>query len=260
MMAINIIKGKTDAVQSYIRSQSTSQRKYKGYRILNYITELVGFHELHNNNLIVAKKCFEGIYDDVGDWKSLLLAELADKQGDNAGAKVLRAQALELIEKGSDQELWVFSMFTKALVAGYLAKEGNTERARCLIDPLVNYATQHLSLRVVRFKYLAGMVELADENFDKAAEYFHQNIDDCTLLAELCFRAYSYRALGEIAVVKRDFETADKHFETTTELCRTMGLPTERLYFDYTCYIPSENFRGWRSYQEGQTYHVQGGS
>ncbi|KAG5349511.1 hypothetical protein C0989_003354 [Termitomyces sp. Mn162] len=255
IMTVSLIKGRVDTLQSYIQSLPTFKMKYTQYDLF-WINFYGGFLALHNNHLDIAKKCFEEIKasdDEDDDWrwrKTILLAELADLEGDYTRSQTLWAQVLQVIERRPDQKN-LDIMFIKALLAGYLAKEGNTTYARELITPLVEDATKYLSLHTIYFKYLAGMVELTDEDFDKAAEYFNENIEDCISLAELHCCAQSHRALGEIAVARQDFTGARKHFESTMELCKTMGLPTERLYYSYTCYTPSRKFDGWRLYKEG---------
>ncbi|KAG5348839.1 hypothetical protein C0989_007838, partial [Termitomyces sp. Mn162] len=254
MMIVSLIKGRDDTLQSYIQSLPTFKQKCTQYDLF-WINFYGGLLALQNNHLDVARKCFEEIKadeeDDPSRWRqSILLAELANQEGNYANSKALWAQVLESIERRPDQKN-LDVMNIKGPLVGYLAKEGNIEHARELITPLVEYSTKYLSLHTLDFKYLAGMVELADEDFDKAADYFIENIEDCTSLGELCCCAYSHRALGEIAVVKRDFTAASKHFENTMELCKSMGLPTERLYYSYTCYTPSEKFDGWRLYREG---------
>ncbi|KAG5349030.1 hypothetical protein C0989_006488 [Termitomyces sp. Mn162] len=202
MMIVNLIKGRPDTLQSYLQSLPTFKKKYKQYDLFQ-MNFYGGFLALQNNHLNVAKKCIEEIKasDDENDpwrWrKSILLAELADWKGDYAESKALRAQVLEFIERMPDQKKWYIMNF-KALLAGYLAKEGNTEHAQELISPLVEYATKYLSLHTIDFKYLARMVKLADEDFDKAADYFHESIEDCISLEELCYHAWSHRALGEM--------------------------------------------------------------
>ncbi|KNZ78753.1 hypothetical protein J132_10241 [Termitomyces sp. J132] len=255
MMAINLIRGRPGTLQSYTESLPTLKQKYKQYELLK-INFYAGFLALHNNHLEIARKYFTEMQtsddeDDQHRWrKSIILAELAALEGNYAKSKELQSQMLEFVEKIPDQRK-LNIMIIKARLAGYLAKEGNVQHARELINPLIEYSTKNLSLKVINFKYLAGIVELAGEDFDIAANYFNESIEDCISLAELRYCARSHRALGEIAVVKGDFTAARKHFEITTELCKTMGLPIERLYYTYTCYIPSERFDGWSLYKEG---------
>ncbi|KAG5333518.1 hypothetical protein C0989_005599 [Termitomyces sp. Mn162] len=262
MMTINLIKGSLGTLQSYLESLPAFKQKYKQYELFQ-MNLFGGFFGLQNNHLDVAKKCFQEILasgdeDHPSKWrKSILLAELADKQGEYVKSKALRAQVLEFVERIPDQKK-MHIMYIKALLVGYLAKDGNTEHARELITPLVEYATKYLSLNVANFKYLAGMVELADGDFHKAANYFHESIEDCMLLAELRCCAWSHRALGEIAVVKEDYTVARKYFKSTIELCKMMGLPTECLYYSYTCYIPSKQFNGWKLYKEGNDMFKMG--
>ncbi|KAG6819241.1 hypothetical protein H0H93_013899 [Arthromyces matolae] len=244
-------KGALDAVPFF--------KKVSGPAVISSCYCNAGFAELQDGNLDNAKKYFEQAkacgeeqLEEVEAYATSLamLAELADHEGDITQAKALRAQAFALVQKMPDQTV-VFACQATAIYACYLAMEGNPTHAREIITPAVTNASKQLSGRAVQCKYLAGMVELIDGEFEKSRAYFVDTIEDCISVAELKYRARSQRALGEISVVQGDLVGAKKHFDATAELCNTMGLPKHRLYSDLGCYAPNETFDGWTLYQEG---------
>ncbi|KAG6899292.1 hypothetical protein C0993_011486 [Termitomyces sp. T159_Od127] len=253
IIEINILKGRPDAVQRYLNFLSTLKRK----RIqldLSFTNYCAGYLELHNGHLDVAQRFFEEVQASDDEYyysrrrRFIALADVAYQRGDYAKSKALRAQLLESIKVKPDPENFII---TKALLAASLAKEGDMDCARKLINPLVKHAAKYVSPEVLILYHLAGMVELTDEKFDEAADYFRKTIEICKSVSVLVIRARSYRALGEISVAKRDLSSAKKNFETTTKLCKTMDLPRERLYFSFTCYVPRKTFDGWNLYQGG---------
>jgi len=96
----------------------------------------------------------------------------------------------------------------------------------------------------VKCIYAAGCIELRAKNLEKAKEYFQDAIEHSVLLSELHFRARSERALGEVALLERNFINAKTRFSGTKTLCETMGMPTHCLYYDYSCYN-LDGFNGW---------------
>ncbi|KAG6875283.1 hypothetical protein C0993_010040, partial [Termitomyces sp. T159_Od127] len=252
-----MIKGIPNSFQDYIDALPMLRKEwYRRYIGCFHLT--AGFTELYNNHLDGAKSCFDAMQagrdNDEPEWLIGLLglAEVADKQHDYKESKALRSQLLESVQKMPDQTIAYVNEIT-AVLAGYLAMEGQVEQARTFILPAVKNASNFLSLNVIKCKYFAGMVELADKNFGKAETYFSEAIEDCISFAELLYNARSHRALGEIAIVKQDMASARNHFEVTIELCKTMGLPKEHLFSDFRCCIPSERFNGWKLYQEGHS-------
>ncbi|KAG6853780.1 hypothetical protein C0991_001491 [Blastosporella zonata] len=215
-----------------------------------------GFAEMNDGNLDLAKKYFqevESVGEEVIEGYTMALgglAEVADRQGAYVESKAFRARALELIHKMPDQTVAYVSEAT-SIIAVYLAMEGDVERARELIVPAVANAAKHLSGRAVKCSYLAGCIELIAGDFDKAEEYFRETIEDCLSVSQLTYRARSERALGEIAIVRKDLAAARTHFEATSELCKTMGIQKDGMYREFACYMPGETFDGWKLYQEG---------
>ncbi|KAG5352400.1 hypothetical protein C0989_002489 [Termitomyces sp. Mn162] len=255
MIQLNMVKGKPNAFQGYLEALPILRKECDSSSIAE-LHFTAGLHELYNNHPDSAKACFEEMQANVDKdgpaWvmASVGLAEVSDQQGDHGESRAWRARLLELVQVMPGQSTEDVDELT-ALLAGYLALEGDVKRARKMIILPVTNATQDLSVGVVNCKYLAGMIELTGGDFDKAEEYFHDTIESCTSLAEFLYRARSHRAIGEIFVVKGDLVPARKHFEITDNLCKTMGIPRERLYFGLTCYIPSKTLDGWRIYQEG---------
>ncbi|KAG5336315.1 hypothetical protein C0989_012183 [Termitomyces sp. Mn162] len=216
-----------------------------------------GYAQLHDGHLDTAKRYFEeakAIVDEdsiEGSVMSLLgSAEMADYEGDHTEAKLLRAQALEIIQKMPDHTVAFVNEMT-AILAGYLAMEGDAGEARKLIIPAVANASKYPSQHAVRCKYIAGMIYLIDRDFDKARNHFQETVEECVSVEELRIRALSERALGEVAVVEGDLSVAKKRFEVTTDLCKEMGIQKECLYRNLKCYIPNDTFNGWKLYQEG---------
>ncbi|KAG6875904.1 hypothetical protein C0992_001766, partial [Termitomyces sp. T32_za158] len=250
-----MIRGLPDSFRAYLDALPVL-RKERYRRYVGSIHTTAGFIELHHNHLDIAKNCFKemqsGIDKDEPDWLmgSLGLAEVADQQHDYAESKALRLQLLESVQRVPDQTIEYVNELT-ALCAGYLALEGHVEQAQKLILSAIRNASNSLPLNVIKCKYLAGMIELAGGDYNEAEKYFCKAIEDCILFTELLYHARSHRALGEIFMVQQDMVGARHHFDATTELCRAMGLPRERLYFDYACCIPSKNYNGWKLYQEG---------
>ncbi|KAG6877290.1 hypothetical protein C0993_008790 [Termitomyces sp. T159_Od127] len=254
ILCLHMIRGLPGSFQTYFDILPMLRNEwYRGH--IGCVQSTAGFNELHNNHLDVAKFCFEemqaGMDEDEPNWMigCLGLAEVADQQCDYFKSKMLRSQVLELVQKAPDKTAEYVSELT-ALLAGYFAMEKRIKEAQKLILAAVKNAS-FLPLNAIKCKYLGGMVELAHEDFDKAENYFCEAIEDCILFAEFLYHARSHRALGEIALVQEDIAGARKHFDATVELCKTMGLPKERLYFDYACCIPNESFDGWKLYQEG---------
>ncbi|KAG6860589.1 hypothetical protein C0995_009585 [Termitomyces sp. Mi166 len=212
MIQLSVIKGMPNILRSHLVVLRTLKKVCRGDIANIYIN--AGFMELHDDHLDIAKNCFEEMQKNIG----------------------------------KEEPLWLMASLGLAEVADRQHDYAGSKALRSQLLELL----QRVPDQTTKYcKYLAGMVELADGDLDKAGDYFRETIEDCSLFAELLYRARSHRALGEIAVVKQDMVAARNHFEATIELCKTMGLPKERLYLDYTCCIPNETFGGWKLYQEG---------
>ncbi|KAG6907094.1 hypothetical protein DXG01_010543 [Tephrocybe rancida] len=181
----------------------------------------------------------------------LWLAEVADRQGKYADSKALRANSLELIQKNLPNiKNKAYAIGLVSILACYLARDGNIVGAQELIAPAVENAANQLSIYSVIATYLAGCIELIAGNFDLARDYFQQTFDDCVSVSEFSTRARTQRALGELAIIRRDFAAARTHFDATSELCTFMGIPKDGMYRDYGCYRLGDAFNGWNLYQE----------
>ncbi|KAG5337141.1 hypothetical protein C0989_010553 [Termitomyces sp. Mn162] len=248
-------KGEPGASEDILKALSIFRRAGDPEAISNVYYD-AGYAEFHDGRINIAKKYFEEARARVDETStedfvlSLLgLADVADHEGDHSEAKGLRARALASVQKISDRTV-PFANRATAILAGYLAMDGHIEQARELIVPAVANATKQPAQSIVVCKYLAGMIELIDGDFDKAQNYFQEAVEECVSMGEFNFRARSERALGEVAVIKGDLAMAKKHFEATTELCKTMGIPRKCLYRDFACYIPNKTFDGWERYQD----------
>ncbi|KAG6906629.1 hypothetical protein DXG01_012845 [Tephrocybe rancida] len=175
--------------------------------------------------------------------------EVADRQFEYTKSTVLRARAFEILQKKTDHTKGSVIVLV-SILAGYQAMEGDVERAREFVVPAVANTVKHFSGKVVIASYMAGCIEMLGGHFDAAGSYFRQTIEHCISVSELIFRARSERALGEIAVVKKDFTGARAHFEATSELCKLMGVPKDCIYRELRCHQLSKTFDGWKLYQE----------
>ncbi|KAG6919352.1 hypothetical protein DXG01_006900 [Tephrocybe rancida] len=249
----------TPGTSKDILKAARSRSIEKNPAIKSFAWFIAGFAEINDGHLDLAKQYFQEAQTQAAADKELGqpfamalggLVDVAVRQGNQVESKALRTQALGLIHQMPDETI-PFVSEAIALVAGYLSMEGDVEQARKLVGPAVVNALKHMSGPAVVSTYLAGCVELIGGDLAKAGDYFRQTVENCILVAEVIFRARSERALGEIAVVKKDFKAARTHFEATTELCVTIGIPADCLYREFTCYMLSETFDGWKLYQEG---------
>ncbi|KAG6914021.1 hypothetical protein DXG01_002889, partial [Tephrocybe rancida] len=255
LSSVNMARGKSGTSKQSLQALPAI-KKMGDPNVLVICWYVAGLAELNDGNLDQAEKYFLEaqavvVEEAIESFSTTLigLAEITDRRGNYTESKALRARALALIQTMPDKTVAYASEGT-SILAAYLAMEGNIERARELIIPAVANTAKNLSGRAVKATYLAGCIELIAGDFDKAAEYFRENIDDCISVSQFAFRARSERALGEIGVVKKDLKAAKAHFEAASELCKFMGVPREGMYREHGCYLLGETFDGWKLYQE----------
>ncbi|KAG6919326.1 hypothetical protein DXG01_006872 [Tephrocybe rancida] len=252
---VDMLRGKSGTSKQFLQALPVI-KKMGDPNVLMMCWYVAGLAELNDGNLDMAEKyVLEAqavvVEEAIESFSTTLigLAEITDRRGNYTESKALRARALALIQTMPDKTVAYASEGT-SILAAYLAMEGNIERARELIIPAVANAAKNLSGCAVTATYLAGCIELIAEDFDKAAEYFRENIEDCISVSEFAFRVRSERALGEIGVVKKDLKAAKAHFEAASELCKFMGVPRDDMYREHACYLLGETFDGWKLYQE----------
>ncbi|KAG6906710.1 hypothetical protein DXG01_012476 [Tephrocybe rancida] len=251
---VDTLRGKSTTSKE-CREAITILKKIQIPRLLLRCCCTAGIVELNEGHLDLAEKYFLKAQTVDGEdiefsTKALMwLGEVTDRRFEYTKSMALRALAFEVLQKTTyHTEACAINLIS--IIAGYLAMEGNVERARELVIPAVANTAKHFSGKVVKASYMAGCIEMLGGDFDAAASYFQQNIDGCISVSELAFRARSERALGEIAVVRKDFSAARAHFEATSELCKLMGVPKDCMYREFRCYQLSETFYGWKLYQE----------
>ncbi|KAF5368697.1 hypothetical protein D9615_010312 [Tricholomella constricta] len=254
---VRMLRGKPGASEFFVRGLPLLQRlgDTKGVRQMKCVA---GYAELLAGNNDKARESFESAmenYEEDDDYQLhvtvlMSMVEVAHRQGNTKDAKEFRDRLGGVFQRADINSPYAIS--GRAILAAHTALEGNIAQAREEIYSLVESATKSINTNVVNSFYLAGCIELLDNNFVKAAEMFQQTIDFCKTFSEYYFCARAERALGEIAVLDKDFASANARFTEAKALCDFMGVPTNCLYYDHACYTLSDRFEGWTLFQEGR--------
>ena len=104
--------------------------------------------------------------------------------------------------------------------------------------------------------YASGALELVCDQLAKAYQLFEDVKQYCEEQEEFRVRAFSTRAMGEIAYLQKDVPRAREHFEETVQICEDAGIPTSLLYnrhFGYTFiqFAPPATYDGWPLFLKG---------
>jgi len=97
-------------------------------------------------------------------------------------------------------------------------------REELRIHGIVSAENQWLTL------YTSGIVEFASGHFLEAQQLFEQAKEYCIAQQEFQIRAFSIRAMGEIAYLQKDSARAKAYFEETVSTCHDAGIIPELLY------------------------------
>ena len=97
-------------------------------------------------------------------------------------------------------------------------------REELRIHGIVSAENQWLTL------YTSGVVEFASGHLPEAQQLFAQAKAYCTAQQEFQIRAFSTRAMGEIAHLQKDAARAKAYFEETVLICHDAGIIPELLY------------------------------
>ncbi|KAF8060639.1 hypothetical protein FPV67DRAFT_300612 [Lyophyllum atratum] len=258
LASVRMLMGKPDCAEMALRGLKFLQRMGDGQGVLQARCA-AGYAELVLGNDELAARQFktalEAISEEVGsEYHSRVvmgMAEVAYRQGKTAEAESFRNQLSDsLLPKSHASAPHALSILP--LLSAYKAMDGDVSQARSEIYLLVDEATQSIDARAVNCFYVAGCIELQDDADTKAADMFRQTIDYCKAFSEFYFRARAERALGEIALLYKDFASAEVRFAETKALCDFMGIPTDCLYQDHICYALSGRYDGWRLFQDGR--------
>ena len=90
------------------------------------------------------------------------------------------------------------------------------------------YSVSHIARWITL--YVSGIVEFAADQMDEAYRYFQDTKAYCEEHDEFRFRAFSTRAMGEIAYTRGKRSEADRHFQETWDLCEDAGIIPSLLY------------------------------
>ncbi|KAG1768920.1 hypothetical protein EV702DRAFT_713301 [Suillus placidus] len=178
------------------------------------------------------------------------LAEIAFCEGRLSDAMDNLQMVIGILEGQHSDGVLTFTL-GKAIV---MSRQGNYDPARELIQK-ASESFQFFSLRnsriFLRRSYGSACIELTAGDCDRAESYFTATIEACDLQANLVFKAFSMRGLGEIAFARRNFALATQRFKETRSLCAEMGVPPQHLYSCFLLDTLPDKFKGWSLFLEG---------
>jgi hypothetical protein len=143
-------------------------------------------------------------------------------------------------------------------LAIFAASRGDVDEARNFIKEVDEESKAHafisheyrwLSL------YTSGVIELASERLSEASEYFQEAKKHCEAQQEFQIRAFSSRALGELAYMQKKITAAREYFEETKAICGDAGIVPSLLYrrstLTFFSNAPPATCEGWPLFLQG---------
>jgi tetratricopeptide (TPR) repeat protein len=194
---------------------------------------------LIDNNITLARSKLKEMYDMVHTTKDRLVPHisfyLASAYFLEGNFKEADCQLIEAREACKLDEMMPFAsiiLLIRALLAASLGPS-HVDEARDLIAQAKEEAgTYSFVSHVTRWVtlYASGVVEFAAGQMDEAHIYFQEAKVYCKAHDEFRFRAFSTRAMGEIAYMQGNHSEADPHFQETWDLCKDAGIIPSLLY------------------------------
>jgi tetratricopeptide (TPR) repeat protein len=103
--------------------------------------------------------------------------------------------------------------------------------------------------------YCSGVVELVSNRLTEAQRFFQETKMYCEAQQQFQFRAFSARAMGEIAYMQKNMVTAQAHFSETVKICEEAGIVPSLLYRRADLFFfrnaPPATYEGWPLFLRG---------
>ena len=181
------------------------------------------------------KKMYDTVHrtkDTLAPTLSFLLASASFLEGKFNEADSQLIEAREACKLNEMMPFASIMLLARAILAASLVPS-HVDNARNLIAQAKEEAgtynfVSHISRWVTL--YVSGIVEFAADQMDEAYGYFRETEVYCKAHDEFRFRAFSTRAMGEIAYMQGEHYEADLHFQETWYLCMDAGIIPSLLY------------------------------
>ena len=236
-----------ECVDANVTGSSVSDLFYDSARSLREGDDILGANlalaeghfapALIDNNIELARMELKKMYDtrnkrEPAPTLSLYLASAYFLEGK---FKEADSQLIEAREACKLYEMMPFAsimLLARAMLAASLVPS-HVDHARDLIAlakgeaatfSFVPHITHWVTL------YASGVVEFAAGQMDEAYRYFQETKGYCEAHDEFRFRAFSTRAMGEIAYMQGKYSEANLHFQETWDLCKDAGIIPSLLY------------------------------
>ena len=194
---------------------------------------------LIDNNIELARTELKKMYDMVHTTKDRLVPHLsfylASAYFLEGNFKEADSQLIEAREACKLDEMMPFAsimLLVRAVLAASLVPSHIDDARKLIAQAKEEAGTYSFVSHIARWVTLhaSGIVEFAAGQMDEAYRYFQETEVYCKAHDEFRFRAFSTRAMGEIAYMQGKYSEADGHFQDTWDSCKDGGIIPSLLY------------------------------
>ncbi|KAH7922653.1 hypothetical protein BV22DRAFT_1131257 [Leucogyrophana mollusca] len=188
-------------------------------------------------------------YDNI--WGLIQLSAVEVREGSYLQAGKLWADAFSLASGRKDVDRTRGVLWAQAALA---SDQGHFDRARdiltCAFGEMATHGWQSTDT-IAMTNDCSARNELFAGEYKKARELFAMVVNSCDETSDLELQTRGTRALGEIALLERDFTGAREWFTKTISLCDVTGTHPDFLYIGNPHAQLKESHEGWKLFLEG---------
>ncbi|KAH7904007.1 hypothetical protein BJ138DRAFT_1187220 [Hygrophoropsis aurantiaca] len=225
---------------------------------LSLTMELQGEVELRSGNYLAARHHFEARFllptvmsNVIGrTWNLIYLSVVEAREGNLSEAQKLLEEASALASGGKDVFTACFVLLSQVSLT---SDEGDFDTARDILRRVfVEVAARGGQAELALATYYSARNELFAQDYQKARDIFSRALEYSAELSDMLDQVKCVRALGEIALLEKDFTSANMQFAKAKSLCDETGMHPDFLYNGLDHSRLKASHEGWKLFLEGR--------
>ncbi|KAH7904255.1 hypothetical protein BJ138DRAFT_1106974 [Hygrophoropsis aurantiaca] len=237
-----------------------ARRYFQDVNNTHYLSETMqwqGEVELRSGNYLAARQHFEALFllpTFMGNANEralnlILLSVVEVREGKISEAQKLLEKASALVSGGKE----FYTAYSVLLRQGALASDGGgfDLAGDFLYRVFVEVAAHGGQAELAVATYYSARNELFAQDYRNARDLFSRALEYFDELSDMKYQVRCVRALGEIALLEKDFTGANMRFAKAKSLCDETGMHPDFLYNGLGFSELKTNHEGWKLFLEG---------
>ncbi|KAH7907620.1 hypothetical protein BJ138DRAFT_460116 [Hygrophoropsis aurantiaca] len=237
-----------------------ARRYFQDVNNMDYLSRTMrqqGEMELRSGNYLAARQHFEARFllpTFMGNaveraWNFIFLSAVDVREGNFSEARKLLEEASALVPEGKD----VYTACSVLFHQGALASDGGDfDLARDFFRRVfVEVAAHGGQTEPALATYYSARNELFAQEYHKGRDLFSKALEYFAELSYMTLQVKCVRALGEIALLEKDFTGANLQFVKAKSLCDELGIHPDFLYNGLSPSKLKASHQGWKLFLEG---------